>query len=158
MIQIGSRPVFGAHYANKFWGISIMQTVRTLLIPLVLLFIAVGLAWAQRPENVKTFMRAKLDHSQKVLEGLTTENFDQIKKHAAQMEVLSQEAAWQVLQTAEYQQQSLEFRRATKALKEAAEKKNLDAAALAYVDVTMKCVKCHKYVRNVRNASVPDEL
>ncbi len=109
-------------------------------------------------ENIKVFMRAKLDHSQRVLEGLTTEDYDMIRKHAGQLEVLSQEAAWQVLQTPEYRQQSLEFRRAAQALKEAAEKENIHAAALAYVDVTMKCVRCHQYVRDVRNASVADEL
>jgi len=119
-----------------------------------MLIAAAGYARSQQPDNVEAFMRAKLKHSQDVLEGLTTEDFEMISKGAGQMEVLSQEAAWQVLQTPEYRQQSLEFRRATKELKEAAEKENLDAAALAYVDVTMKCVKCHQYVRNVRNASV----
>lgn len=115
----------------------------------------VGLAAEGPDENVKVFMRAKLDHSQKVLEGLTTEDYTMIRKHAGQLEVLSQEAAWQVLQTPEYRQQSLEFRRATQALKESAEKENIDGAALAYVDVTMKCVKCHQYVRN---ANIADEL
>ncbi|MCA9271035.1 MAG: hypothetical protein KDA41_21285, partial [Planctomycetales bacterium] len=72
--------------------------------------------------------------------------------------VLSQEASWQVLQTPEYRQQSLEFRRAAQALKESAEKRNLDAAALAYVDVTLKCVRCHHNVRHVRSADVGDRL
>jgi hypothetical protein len=107
-------------------------------------------------DGVITFMRAKLDHAQHVLEGLTTDDFDMIAKGAGQMEVLSQEAAWQVLQTPEYRQQSGEFRRATRALKDAALKKNLDAAALAYVDVTLKCVRCHEYVRHVRSADARD--
>ena len=113
---------------------------------------------SQPRENVGAFMRAKLEHSQNVLEGLTTEDFEMISKNAGQMEVLSQEAAWQVLQTPEYRQQSLEFRRATKSLKEAADKEDINGAALAYVDVTMKCVKCHQYVRSVRNASAFDGL
>jgi hypothetical protein len=113
---------------------------------------------AQEQDSVKTFMRAKLEHSQKVVEGLTTENYAMIAKHASQMEVLSQEAAWQVLQTPEYRQQSLEFRRATQALREAADKKNLDGAALAYVDVTLKCVRCHQYVRHVKSADAGDAL
>ena len=29
-------------------------------------------------------------------------------------------------------------------------KRNLDAAALNYVDMTLLCVKCHKHVREVR--------
>lgn len=119
---------------------------------------------AQEPDNaapadgVITFMRAKLEHSQKTLEGLTTEDFDMIAKGAGQMEVLSQDAAWQVLQTPEYRLQSAEFRRATRAMKDAAAKKNLEAAALAYVDVTLKCVHCHSYVRRVRAADAGDRL
>lgn len=138
-----------------------MKTVRRwlpfVLSPLVLLLLAVSLGQAQREENVRTFMRAKLGHSQNALEGLTTENYELIAKSAGQMEVLSQEAEWQVLETVEYRQQSLEFRRAAQALKKAADDKSINGAALAYVDLTMKCVKCHKYVRNVRNASITEE-
>lgn len=118
----------------------------------------IGQARSQQRDTVGVFMRAKLDHSQKVLEGLTTEDFEMISKSAAQIEVLSQEAAWQVLQTPEYRQQSLEFRRATKSLKDAADKEDMNGATLAYVDLTMKCVKCHQYVRTVRNANTFDGL
>ncbi len=128
-------------------------------IPLIVLFSLLSVALlaivqqshSQPREKVQTFMRVKLLQSQKVLEGLTTEDYEMIAKGAAQMEILSQDAAWQVLQTAEYRQQSLEFRRSAQALKQAAEKKNMDGAALAYVDVALKCVKCHQYVRDVSN-------
>lgn len=107
---------------------------------------------AQEPNKVAEFMRAKLTHSQRVLEGLATENYELIAKHAQELSLLSQAATWQVLQTAEYRDRSTEFRRSADALSEAARKKNLEGAALAYVDVTMKCVNCHKYVRHVRMA------
>jgi len=113
---------------------------------------------AQEPNKVSEFMRAKLTHSQRVLEGLATEDFDLIAKHAQEMSLLSQASTWQVLQTAEYRDRSTEFRRAADAVGEAAKKKNLEAAALAYVDVTMKCVNCHKYVRHVRMAKAPAPL
>jgi hypothetical protein len=138
--------MFGRHYFHLLCVVALMQVVPARV-------------QAQEeedvapPDGVITFMRAKLDHSQKVLEGLTTDNFEMIAKGAGQMEVLSQEAAWQVLQTPEYRLQSGEFRRATRALKDAATKKNLDAAALAFVDVTLKCVRCHEYVRHVRAAN-----
>lgn len=113
---------------------------------------------AQEPNKVSEFMRAKLVHSQKVLEGLATENYDQIARNAQDLSLLSQAATWQVLQTPEYRDRSTEFRRSTDALAEAAKKKNLEGAALAYVDVTMKCVNCHKYVRQVRMAKAPAPL
>lgn len=110
---------------------------------------------AQRPNQVADFMRAKLDHSQRVLEGLTVEDFGMIAKNSQDMALLSQATNWQVLQTEEYLQQSGEFRRAANTLTQAARDKNLDAAALAYVDLTMKCINCHKYVRGVRLARLP---
>ena len=102
--------------------------------------------------NVREFMRKKLVHSQKVLEGITTDDLEMVAKNAQELSLLSQAATWQVLQTPEYLQHSTEFRRAANALTEAAKKRNSDGAALAYLDVTMKCVTCHKYVRGVRMA------
>ena len=92
-------------------------------------------------------------HSQRVLEGLTTGNHELVAKHAQQISLLSQAEMWQVLQTPEYFERSLEFRRATDAITEAAKNKNLDGATLAYVDMTVKCVSCHKYVRQVKVAN-----
>ena len=97
-------------------------------------------------------MRAKLEHSQEIVEGLAVENFDQIAKNAQQLSSLSQAMGWQVFPNEEYVLQSREFRRAVDALRNQAKEKNLEAAALAYLDVTMKCINCHKYVRKIRMA------
>ncbi len=106
----------------------------------------------QAPQDVKAFMRVKLLHSQKVLEGLTLENFDAISRHAQQMALLSQDASWNVIETPEYYERSADFRRVTSELKQAADDKNLDRAALAYMGVTLKCIECHRYVRQVQHA------
>ncbi len=104
---------------------------------------------AGRREQLRAFMRAKLEHSQKLLEGLTMEDYDILVRHAQALSLLSLESNWQVLQTEEYINQSTEFRRAANALTEAARDKNLDGSTLAFMDVTAKCVACHKYVRKV---------
>lgn len=114
---------------------------------------AIGLSQQTRPNAVKEFMRAKLDHSQKVLEGLAVEDFDMIAKNSQAMSLLSQASNWQVLETPEYLRQSKDFQHTAEAVRDAAKKKNLDGAALAYVELTMKCVNCHKYVRGMRMAS-----
>lgn len=106
----------------------------------------------QDAEPVKTFMHAKLEHSQSILKGLAVENYDQIAKSAQSLTLLSEDAGWNVVQTAEYAHQSDLFRRHTKTLTEAARKHNLDGATLAFVQVTLNCVECHKHVRNVRQA------
>lgn len=112
-------------------------------------------SYGDKPNEVGTFMRAKLEHSKKVLEGLALEDYAMIARESQEMSLLSQATNWQVLQTAEYLEQSQDFRRTADALTEAAREKNLDGAALRYVELTMQCVNCHKYVRKTRLASLP---
>jgi hypothetical protein len=106
---------------------------------------------AVEPDQVAGFMRAKLTHSQDVLEGLSLADYDLIAKGAQELSLVSQAASWQVLQTEEYARQSAEFRRSCDTLRRAAGEKNLDGALLAWMEVTMKCVQCHRYVRDAGN-------
>ena len=101
-----------------------------------------------KPDAVAVFMRAKLAHSSEVLEGLALEDFDMIGRGAQELSLASQASSWQVLQTEDYARQSAEFRRSCDTLRTAAKARNLDGAALAWMDVTMKCIQCHKYVRD----------
>jgi len=109
----------------------------------------------RQPGDITTFMRLKLSHSQNVLEGVALEDFEQIAKHAQSMALLSEDEKWMIFQTPEYRQYSAEFQQICRSLQRAAEKKNLDGAALAYVQLTMSCVNCHKYTRGVRMAAIP---
>jgi cytochrome c556 len=124
-----------------------------LLVGLVIIgtCVVTGRSAPPKPNEVRDYMRAKLEHSQKVLEGLTLENFDLIAKNAQAMDLLSRATNWQVLQTQEYLQRSQDFQRTAEALTDSAKKKNLDGAALAYVELTMQCINCHKYVRETRS-------
>jgi hypothetical protein len=101
-------------------------------------------------EHVDAFMRAKLVHGRGVLKGLTLEDYDAIAKHAQQISLLSLESNWNVISTPEYVRRSREFRQTSHDLAEAAKKKNLDGATLAYVKMTFDCVNCHKYLRSFR--------
>lgn len=101
-------------------------------------------------DDLSAFMKAKLRHAEQVLEGLATEDYELIAKSSQAMSLLCEDELWAVLQTPEYRERSLEFRRSVDAITEAARKKNLEAAALSYVDSTLKCVSCHKYVRTAQ--------
>jgi cytochrome c556 len=102
-----------------------------------------------KPNDVAIFMRAKLGHAQLVLEGLALADYELIERGAHDLALASQASSWQVLQTEDYARQSREFRRACESLRSAAKDKNLDGAALAWMEVTLKCIQCHKYVRDV---------
>jgi cytochrome c556 len=101
-------------------------------------------------EKLANFMRLKLTHAEKTLEGLAKADYQMIVKHSQAISLLCEDELWAVLQTPEYRERSNEFRRSVNAITDAARHKNLEAATLAYVNSTLNCVSCHKYVRSVQ--------
>ena len=132
-----------------------MKTKFLLLTVLLALAAGLSVALAQTKRNraAKEFMRDKLELSQRVLEGLATEDYDLIIAKGTRLSAMSKEADWRVFENPDYDQQSVTFRRHVNSLVKAAKDKNLDAATLAYVRVTMSCVDCHKLVRGKLVAS-----
>jgi hypothetical protein len=58
-----------------------------------------------------------------------------------------------------YEVQTNNFRRAAETLIQKAKAKNLDGATLAYVDMTVTCVRCHQYCRDIRDTKfVPERF
>lgn len=98
---------------------------------------------------MQAFMRKKLEASQSVLEGLALEDFELIAKGAKQLKTTSAAAEFLVIHDPLYTEHANDFRRIIDKLERAAKEKRIDGATLAYVDMTMSCVECHKYVRNV---------
>jgi hypothetical protein len=123
---------------------------RAGLVVLGLLLVLGVSGLGDEPKQVNTLMRRKLEQSQKVLEGVAVQDFKKIAEHAEELIEISKLAEWKVLKTARYELYSNEFRRNAETLIESAKKKNIDAAALAYLELTMTCVKCHKHVREER--------
>lgn len=139
--------------------------MRTLIHPAALVVTLVtvvgtgfGQAQEKKPAEPKkpTVMQRKLAHAQRVLEGLAINDFEKIKTGADELTLCAQEASWKVINTPKYELYSNEFLRTLEALKKAAKAKNVDAAALAYVDMTLTCVKCHQYVREEKMGAAPD--
>ena len=106
-----------------------------------------GLSQSKRNRATKEFMREKLELSQRVLEGIATEDYDLVIAKGVRLSAMTKEVDWRFFENPEYDQQSLTFRRQVDALVKAAKDKNVDAATLAYVRITMSCVDCHKMVR-----------
>ena len=105
---------------------------------------------ADERNGVQELMKRKLENSQKVLEGIALNDFDKIRKHADDLIAISKATDWKVLKTAQYELYSNEFRRNAETLVQQAKAKSTDGTALAYVELTLTCVKCHKHVREVR--------
>jgi hypothetical protein len=107
---------------------------------------------AQNP--IQKFMRQKLEHAKNVLEGLTVEDFALVANNARAMRELSEDARWRVSPSVNYLRLSAEFQDLAGEMEAKAKEKNLDGATLAYVKLTMACVKCHKLVREQRLVSL----
>jgi cytochrome c556 len=106
----------------------------------------------QRTRSRSEFMRMKLEYSKKVLEGLTLEDYAGISKNAKALKRLSEAAEWEVPtipNAGDYIVFTSEFQRLADEMDRKAKDKNIDGATLAYLRLTMNCVNCHKYVRQV---------
>ena len=129
------------------------EPYRGVFYAVLLAFFAVAFAAGggqQRPTSRAEFMRMKLEHSKNVLEGLTLENYDAISKSAKALRRISEAAEWEVPtipNATDYVAFTSDFQRSCDELIKKAKDKNVDGATLAYLSLTMNCVKCHKYVR-----------
>jgi|688.fasta_scaffold1198454_1 cytochrome c556 len=110
----------------------------------------IGWGWvvAQNPPVEKQpVMKRKLAHSQRMLEALALADFTAMEKSSDELLKCVREATWLLSDSDDYLRLSEQFRRSINEFKQAAVKKNIDAAALAYSDMTRDCVRCHKHIR-----------
>ncbi len=105
---------------------------------------------------LKRVMQQKLGHSQVVLAAVTTSNWGEMERRSEALIQLTKDPAWMVLNTPDYARNSQAFVRAAEDLLDAARRRDLDAAPLAYVSMTLSCVQCHRYVARARIARVQD--
>lgn len=123
---------------------------------LAVLWMAGALGWegvtgrsARAEASLRDTMRFKLHHAQGVLEGITTENFPLIATNAQKLAQLARGPEWSVRATPDYERFTADYLRQTDALARAAKKKNVDAATVAYFQLTVSCVNCHRHLRGV---------
>jgi hypothetical protein len=105
----------------------------------------------KKDDKLHDLMQRKLAASQKVLEGIAMNDFDKIGKQADELIAVSKQTEWRVLKTPKFELHSNDFRRIADDLAKSAKDKNIDSAALNYVELTLTCVKCHKHVRETRD-------
>jgi ATP-dependent 26S proteasome regulatory subunit len=107
-------------------------------------------AKGQKPDTKarKELMHRKLEHSQRILEALALNDLDKAGKHAGELLRIRKEAPWQAIRSREYQIWSDEFQQSAEGIVKAAKDKNLEAAKLQYLSMTLSCFHCHTYVRD----------
>ena len=98
--------------------------------------------------GVHQFMRQKMQASSLILEGLCMDDLKRVTDGTQTLLKMPREAKWRVSNDMMYRRYSAEFTQAVEELQKEAESNDIDGASMAWVNVTMKCLKCHKWVRN----------
>ena len=126
-----------------------MNNVHRLIVVLVLVALAGGSGTAQTV-GLNKVMRAKLQHSQQILEAVVTSNWRLLENESKALIQVTRDPAWSVLQFPEYMRHSGAFVRATDDLIEAARLRDLEGASLGFVALSTSCVSCHRYLARAR--------
>jgi len=110
-------------------------------------FALVWLAGSQAEREAKPsveIMWKKLDLSHGALDAIALDDFEALEAYASDLVTLSFAGELNVGGAETYRQKSREFREAAQALGRAARERETEAAALAYVDLTLRCLSCHR--------------
>jgi len=94
------------------------------------------------------WMQKKLEYSEKVLEGLAKADYEEIATNAKLLNMLNQIEDFVRGRDEEYRRQLDTFDHVTRQLAHQANEENIDGAAIAYMQLTMNCVSCHKHLRD----------
>lgn len=95
------------------------------------------------------FMRQKLAASNSVLEGLVMDDLKAVTKASDKLLQMSMTEKWRVTNDPTYARFSKDYQRTVERLKAKSKQGTVDGAALAWMDVTLSCIECHEWVRNV---------
>lgn len=104
--------------------------------------------------SLRDIMRFKLHYAQGVLEGIATENFPLVATNSARLAQLARSTDWKARTTPDYERFTADFLRQTESLRKAAQNRNAEAAAVAYFQLTVSCVNCHRHLRGVETGQM----
>ena len=107
-----------------------------------------ALVTSQTDATTKTLMKAKTAYAHRLLDAVVQEDFDVIRDQAFRMKAVAETADWNTAESPQFVRETESFIRATDRLFQAAKQNNGDAAALAYMEVTLSCVHCHRYLKS----------
>ncbi len=122
---------------------------RIVVAVLAILLLPVALtAEDGKEDNEPSFwMKQKLKYSQEILNGLAQEDYELIAKNATAMQGLNKIEFFVRQKPEGYRTQLKSFQFSVNELVRNAEDENIDGATLAFTQMTISCVNCHKEVR-----------
>ena len=127
-----------------------MRRTRRAWVGVVLLVLAATtVGSAQRPD-LGELMRDKLMHAEALVRAVVLGSHTQVERSATELVRISEATTWSPLQTPQYLNHASQFRVAAQTLADEARARDIDGVSLAYMEMTLSCVQCHKLVRGAR--------
>lgn len=100
-----------------------------------------------KPSEPDIYMQRKLRFSQEIFAGIARADVDALADASRQMNALNWFEQIAKGKNEEYQRHLKSYQSAGEKLQTKAEKKDLDGATLAFLELTLSCVDCHRKVR-----------
>src|SRR5262245_7029888 len=101
----------------------------------------------KKDQEVSYWMKKKLEFSQNILAGIANADFDKIVANAEAMRSLSKIEGFVRGRNPGYRTQLHIFEESADEIIRQGKKDNVDGAALAFTQLTISCVNCHKLLR-----------
>lgn len=102
----------------------------------------------------QVFMREKLQISNQILRGLSSDEFDDVTKGADRLMDMSKRSHWLRANNPVYAQDTVDFVDTVRLLRSMGEDENLAGATLAYSQLMIRCSDCHSHVRGPKVAVI----
>ncbi|QEG01727.1 hypothetical protein Mal15_58060 [Stieleria maiorica] len=99
-------------------------------------------------KTMSVWMEKKLKHSQAILRGLAMGDFEDVKYNAGRLKLLNRVEGFVRRRNPDYRVHLNTFSRVSAEIERQAEKQNIEGATLAFNQLTVSCVECHKSLRN----------
>jgi cytochrome c556 len=113
----------------------------------LVLSVAAQEAAKESERTSSAWMKQKLANSERILEGLTRGDLDLVNKHASAMRLLNKIEYFVRREPPAYRTQLHQFQFSVEELVRTSQDGNLDGATLAFTQMTISCVNCHKQLR-----------
>ncbi len=102
----------------------------------------------KEPTSNQLLMRDKLTQMNRVLEGLTLDDFQQVEESAKTLRAISKATGWHIMdQSPQYKRLSKNFQEQADDLERHAREQNVEAATLDLVRMNITCTHCHQHMR-----------
>ena len=125
----------------------VKRNTQSTVLGIVLLSLAFGTSGSAQLPRLDDLMQEKLEHAQGLLGAMILNDLREVERLADELVQVSDASQWSPSQEPEYLRRARDFRASTAAIAEQARAGYSDGVALAYMEVTLSCIQCHRFLR-----------